>query len=1006
MKRMTLRAYFNFTTALAASMLAVTGCSDSLEGNAQEPIAADTSDGPDGATDWTPLGALTVDTGVSDDAPPAGEPIEVFCSVIGLAEGQPAPETHWEIYDHPVYEGGEPLISGNLLTFETAGLYQVRCFLTENGWVDPTATKIWVRPATAVDVDTVVSPDLLVAGDVAEVECTGADVFGNVITSGWEVNVTPAGTSPGIQGGLVASGLKVKALNVGSYHVACSQPSGGSDETPSTVWVDHALPHRLVTTLGSETIEAGEATSLSCHAEDKWGNQVPDLPMTVALPSALTMQGFDVTGTLTGKYAVKCVPAALDWTAFDLVHAPLEILPGAPISLMLSSSPPAPFYPTFTVVEILVLARDIYDNLVPDPEIDPFEITPAGTLATNPSGTNFIFLEEGPVTLTTRLLLDPSLEASLDLLIEGDPPNVAVTYPLRGATIQASKPSITVEGIANDTVAGIVSVQVNGEEASIHDDATWSRIFIPAWGLNVLHIVAEDESGKTTEITQSFYFAESYRPLEPSIPFVEDGIKMWLDDELIDDGVHNPTHPDDLATILEAVIGGFDLNGLLGSAIEVGGGYELQMGNASMNPASVYLDPIWGGIQIDAALKNFKVDVVLAGECKVLGIDLCPDVSGTVEAGTIKLKADLLAYAENADLQVLLTNTNVEITALNIDIDGILGWLFDWLIDFVIGLFTDMIEDAFEDQLGDALGDTLIGVLEALAITETVEINNPLPGLDDIVMNLETNIHSLVFTPDGGRLGLGTRVDGVKKVPHTILGAIARGSCLKGYPVQWDLPGVSSFEIALSDDFLNLALASVWHEGALQMQLDEAAMAELLGDDGATGLPLPIDGLALNLDWSLPPIINGCEPGGILKIQIGDLLVDLDLYSPLFAPEGVGKLALYAAIEVTAELLILETDDGDELAIQILDMQRFDVDWVTVPELLQGAEESLEGLIETELIGEFMEDLSSEPIGGFKIPEIDLSSVTSMAPDGVVIEPTIETLERDGGHTLLSGHLK
>jgi hypothetical protein len=29
-----------------------------------------------------------------------------------------------------------------------------------------------------------------------------------------------------------------------------------------------------------------------------------------------------------------------------------------------------------------------------------------------------------------------------------------------------------------------------------------------------------------------------------------------------------------------------------------------------------------------------------------------------------------------------------------------------------------------------------------------------------------------------------------------------------------------------------------------------------------------------------------------------------------------------------------------------------------------------------------------------------------MVPDGVVIEPTIETLERDGGHTLLSGYLK
>lgn len=190
------------------------------------------------------------------------------------------------------------------------------------------------------------------------------------------------------------------------------------------------------------------------------------------------------------------------------------------------------------------------------------------------------------------------------------------------------------------------------------------------------------------------------------------------------------------------------------------------------------------------------------------------------------------------------------------------------------------------------------------------------------------------------------------------------------------------------------------------MKLGPEEMAELLGDDGASGLPLPVDDLALNLDWSLPPIINGCEPGGVLTIQVGDLLVDLDLYSPLFAPEGYGKLALYAAVEATAELLMIEGDEGDELAIQIHEVTRFDVDWVTVPELLQGAEESLEALIETELIGGLMEDLASEPIGGFEIPEIDLASLSSMVPDGVVIEPTIDSLERQGGHTLLTGDLK
>ena len=242
---MTLRAQPTIMVLLTASVLATSACSGSVEGAGQEPIAADATDGPDGTADWTPLDQLTVDTGVSDDAPPAGQPIEVFCTVSGLAEGQPAPATHWEIYDHPEYPAYGPLVIGNQITFETAGLYQLRCIISASEWVDPTATKVWVRPAAAVDVETLVSPELLVAGEVAEVECSGADVFGNTITSGWEVDVSPAGENPGIDGGLVASGLKIKALNVGSYDVACSQPGGGKDETPVRVWVEHALPHRL-----------------------------------------------------------------------------------------------------------------------------------------------------------------------------------------------------------------------------------------------------------------------------------------------------------------------------------------------------------------------------------------------------------------------------------------------------------------------------------------------------------------------------------------------------------------------------------------------------------------------------------------------------------------------------------------------------------------------------------------------------------------------------------------
>ena len=992
--------------SIVALLLAMSaGCSDATPGEMNEAPTVDAATGDEGEQAFTPLGDLTVDTGVSNDGPLAGELVQVFCTVGGLAPGQAPPTTRWELYDDPPGVTQEPLVEGDFVTFYTTGTYKARCVIEATGWTDPTAVKLYVGPGEALNVDTVVTPDVLAAGETAEVSCSGEDAWGNAIELGWNILITPAGPEPGIPDGMVSANFKVKALSIGTYDVACAQVAGKTDPTPVLVWVSHGLPHKLVTELDDDTIVAGTSTGISCRAEDKWGNEVPDLPMTVNVPSKLSLDGFAITGTVTGKYTLKCVPAALDWTSFVLEHDVLKVIPDVPITLEIVPQPPAPYYPTFEVVQLVVLAHDQYENPIVDPEVDPIELWPEDAPHSTPSATSFIFFEEGTYTLTTRITEIPDLEASVEVFIEGDPPSVTVIYPQRAATIVGSKPSVTVEGLANDTIAGVASVRVNGQEAALHGDGTWTAIIIPKWGLNVLKVEAEDDSEKVTTVIQSFYFAEKYYPLDPEIPFVGDSIKVWLDDQFIDDGVHNPTHPDDLATILEAVLAAFDLNGALPSGMPVGGGYEVSLYNLSMNPPKLNLDPIWGGLKIYVEIKNLHIDIALKGECKVLGIDLCPDFSGSIEIGKLNLEADLLAAAQNADLQVLLTNPDVQIEAFDIDVDGILGWLFDWLLDFIVGLFTSTIEAAFEDQLADALGDTLVDIFDALALSETFEIAAPLPGMDDITLTLETQVHSLAFTPDGGRLGLGARLDGTKKVPQNILGSIARGSCVKGYPVNWQVPGQNNYEVAIYDDFLNLALASIWYSNVLNLSLDKEDMAGLLGEGGTEDFPLPVDDITLDLTWPLPPIVNGCDPSGVVILQLGDLFVDMDLFSLLF-DEGLGEIGVYLSVEVSAELVMTEGDEGTELGIQILDMERLDFHWAYVPDVFIGAEEALEDIIKDQLIASLLEDLKAEPLGGFAIPELDLVSVSPYFPEGSVLVPVVENLSRDGGHTLLEGYLE
>ena len=960
---------------------------------------------PDGRVPDTPVEALTVNTVLSDNGPAAGQEIHVFCEVEGLAEGQEAPATVWELWQQPADVPHEPTLTAETITFYTVGSYEVRCLIAETSWTDPTAAKAKVHAGEALDVDTLVDEEHPAAGDVVEVTCVGEDAWGNVVEQEWKVEVAPGGPAPGIADGVVLNGMQIKALTVGSYEVACRQGEGGKvDPTPAVLLVQHGLPKVIVTTLDEPSIPAGGATAVSCHAEDKFGNVVPDLPMAIDLPSLLALAGFDVTGTVTGTYVVKCVPVQLDWTAFSLETALLEIVPGPPVMVEVDLLPPKPFFSTYEQITLLVSARDAWDNPIPDAPIEEIEVTPGEADYKFTGDTTVLFKEEGFFTLTVRLLEDPSIWADVDVAIDGAPPTVTVTNPLRGATVQNSKPSVTIEGLANDTVTGIASVKVNDIEATMHDDGTWTVILIPSWGLNVIHVVAEDEDGNLSQVTQSFYFAELYYAMEPEAPYIPDAIKAWIDDKFIDDGIHNPTQPDDLATILEGVMASLDLNALLGDKIELGSDYWLELKGVSFNPPKLSLDPFDGGLHLIGEIKNFYIAMKFVCEIEILGIDICPDFSGSVSVGVLALVADLYAAAKNKVLDVAMGQPDVTLQAIDVDGDGILGWLFDWLIDFLVGIFTGTIEDTIESQMGALLDDTLTEVFGALEFSQTLEMDPLFPGMDPISLTLEIGLHTLTFSEEGGRLGLGSALLATKKVPQQIHGSIARGTCVKGYPTGWQVPGESSFEGALYDDLMNLALTTIWYNGILNLKLGQDVFDELLGGEGGEDLPIPIDSMNLDMTMLLPPIINGCDPDGLLMLQIGDIFMDIDIDSVLFG--GASEIGVYLSAELAAEIILTETDEGAAIGLMLHGVERLDYEWAYVPELFEGSEEVLEEIIEDQLLGAALEGMTGDPVFEFVIPEIDLGELSELFPPGSLIDPEIEDMYREGGHTLLQGHLE
>ena len=711
----------------------------------------------------------------------------------------------------------------------------------------------------------------------------------------------------------------------------------------------------------------------------------------------------EVTSYVAGTYVIQCVPGDLgEWSAYILETALLEVQPGPAVSIALSLQPPKPFFATYELIQLVVKALDAYDNHVPDAAIAPIEIGPEEVEHHMPEPTAILFMEDGLWTLTARLADDLEVFDSVEVPIDGSPPSVTVTHPLRGATVVNSKPSVTIKGMANDTVAGVKSVSVNGTPTTLDPSGEWSTIIVPDWGLNVIVVEVIDGDDRVFTLTQSFYFAELYHPMDPNPELVPDAIKGWMDEEFIDDGVHDPASPDDLATILESVLTGLDLGGMLPGGVEIGLGYELQLGSINMGPPHVSLDSIEGGLDMEVEIDGIQVGLKLKGECKVLGIDLCPDFSGSVKVSEAQMGAELALAAWKGELEVSLNDADLDLDGIDVDVNGILGWLFDWLIDFVVGLFADTLEDTLESQMDSILADTMSQLVSSFNITQTLQIAPLLPGMAPISMTIEALIWNMYFKPEGGRVGLASRITTAKQVAQTIHGAISRGTCLKGFTANYALPGESAFEAALYDDFVNQAITAMWYTGAMNVSLDEEQMAGVLGE--GQGLPLPVDGLTLDATLLLPPILNGCKSDELVTIQLGDVFIDMVIDSPLFSDGGA--LGAYISTEISAEFVMVNTAEGEELGVMLHEISDIHFHWEYVPEFFVGSEEVLEELIQTQLLGDALDGLTQAPIITVKVPKLDLGALTPIVPLGTMISPVVEGLDRVEGHTLLQGHLE
>ncbi len=931
-----------------------------------------------------------------------------------------------------------------------------------------------VQGRVAVAVRTELDPPTIAAGEVAQVVCTVLGPHGRVVHEG----ETTFALEPA--DGVSAEGTALTGQRAGTYQVRCAAPLFDlADEDGATLTVVPGPPVRVTAILDSANIQVHQQTGVACVAEDAFGNEV-DVATTVGVSEGATVTqagdagGVQVGSSDVGEYEVTCSLADAGRGApegVEEVPATLEVTPGDPAEVELVAKPSLNWYSVGDAFQITWIVRDAYGNELPgDPPLPgTLAVPPAGLTTVNEAERRYKFESEGVFTFSVTL--DPPydlLTDDLELLVDDSGPRITIKWPSRGQTIAGDGSPMDIGGTVVDDFGEVKTFRVNGQEVPVDADGTFKTTLQPGWGVNVIDALAADNHGNVTKLTPTFHYAKGYTSFNAdegggSAKGVktEDGLGILLGQAFLDDGDHDLTHPNDLATLLELLLGETDLQSLVAgmggfdTSIPILNPPELNIGVAKLKltgtldlgvelvdptdigPTSVTIDSRTGGI--DSAITFGDDDELgMALSLKItatLVVDIDYDVFGAqgtytpTQATTVLFTgayADLIHVMSKIDIDMppggsLSVNVaDVAVDLVNLQLDPIQDATFDMTIDlgfwstsfsvqlsdfFDLNALTDQLLDPLTTQLVPLLVDLVTpiieqfagGLLEQLLTMLEIDTTFPIPdllgtGAPPTELGLYTNLTSVKFEDDGGQLGLSLGVYGDKGVQRDPLGAIQRGGCLAGLPQEFDYDWAKSVGLALNTDAVNAGLFAVWWTGYLNGPLDLSS----LGGGGGGGISL--QGVKLELNWLLPPILYDCDPDPeIIEVQVGDLFahveasaLGMDIDADLYIDAGVEL-----SISSTEEGLFVTIGSFTYFDVEVVEMKEIDNALIDIRDLL---ENGLEGLLGSYVTG--------QTLGPLAIPPLDLSTMVPGLPPGTALQLGNIGVTKDTGYVVLGADLQ
>jgi len=422
-------------------------------------------------------------------------------------------------------------------------------------------------------LETTLDPARVLAGETAAVICTLVGRAPRVAADAFVVTFEPL---TGRADGVVVAGRVVTGQGAGTYLVRCTLPELDLvDLDGALLTVIAGAPASTRPVFEDNPVAARTPIDVACEAVDAFDNGTPIEDATFESDATLIFGAGTVTGTIAGEHGVTCGPRGAD-DRLRRDEVVLTVVAGTPARVELAAAPEREIYAPAAVVTLSWTVFDVDNN--PIVGLPGTLTTPGIPAATRLSADDTRFRLGGDGRYTFVVVLDPPAPALTDdlvLIVDATPPTITVTYPPRGATIRAGNKPVEVRGVVTDAV-GVTSLTINGEEVVIRADNTFAHPVDSHWGLNNLFIVATDLGRNSAMLSPTYQYSDRWTSFidENARGLRQPDAAVFLfGQNFFDDGEQHPPALDDMAALVETVLGNLiDLKGLVDGLL---GGFNI-----------------------------------------------------------------------------------------------------------------------------------------------------------------------------------------------------------------------------------------------------------------------------------------------------------------------------------------------------------------------------------------------------------------------------------------------